>query len=284
VRKRRYVFEEPADALVARARSIETGDDTAETRKAQVKKGFGITCGSSAILFVLAMFAGALWGDSASVLFVVSVLLALLSVVVGGASYAWYAGKDLDDRKVTTLTRFLGVVRADVPSAAPVRAEVDFRDYRKGVRVKKESGGWFSGLMTYGYEHTWLTLDTTLADGTRVRVSVTDHVKRKEKRKRKYTKVRERAVASVTLVLRLGKAYDDAQAVATRLRSLADPPSLHVEEVRGQARVLHVTVRGRSASRLTGRMGTSGELAPSDGDTLLQALRWVYRGLAPAAA
>jgi hypothetical protein len=282
VRKRRYVFVETADALVARARAIETGDDTAEKRKATVKKGAGVGCLGSVVLFIAAMLTGAAWPDAAPVLLVVAIVLAVLTVVVGGTTYAWYAGLDLDDRKVQTLTRFLGVLRADVPSAAPLRLEVDLRDYRKGVRVKKESGGWFSGLMTYGYEHTWLTLDTSLADGTRVRVAVTDHVKRKEKRKRKYTKVRERAIASVTLSLRLGKAYEDADVVAGRITALGPPPSLHVEEIRGQGRVLHVTVRGEPDWRTSGRTGNDSPLAPSNGDTLLHTLRWVYRGLAPA--
>ena len=82
----------------------------------------------------------------------------------------------------------------------------------------------------------------------------------------------------------MGDTFKKFEAVAGRLKSIALPRPLTLDGLRGQARTLHASVRGGPDWRTIGRQGNDTPLKPSDGDTLLGVLRWVYRGLAPASA
>ena len=83
----------------------------------------------------------------------------------------------------------------------------------------------------YDYEHAWFELSARLADGNVVSLGVRQEITRKEKSKRKYTKVRERVSSDIALSMKLreGSAED--------VRAHAKAALLPLEEVR---RVEHI--------------------------------------------
>lgn len=261
----RYEFEEPADALLARIATFHASDKEAEKALARWQAG--------CLVCVLGLFAS---------FFAVSAmgpLLVPIPVVLGviGIVTLWkmshHGEKNLEDRKLESARKVVQVLRADIPAAQPVRLEIDFRDYQSA-----------SGRTGAGdYEQTWLKATTALADGNAVALGVGEDVKRKERSKRKYTKVKERIVGEASVDIRLARQYGDAAAAAERLRSLPPPAGYQVADVRGTGRRLHATLRTEPCLRLKHRRGVNEHGRLPTADAALAALRWAYRGLAPGA-
>lgn len=198
---------------------------------------------------------------------VIGVMIVLVAVVAG----AWlrYRRRDLDDRKLQTVQKVLGILRADIPKDAPVALMVDLRGYKVGG---KEVGR--KGPVTL-YRHLWLDLTVPLADGNTITFEVTDRVKRKAKRK----KTREQCRSDVDLGLRLDKRYGDASEAVRRLQRLVVPKPLGMVTVQ-VGRVTHGHARRLSASFSTPVSLSDTQLV--GGDALLAAVRWAYAGLTPA--
>ncbi len=126
----------------------------------------------------------------------------ILGVIVSGVLWAVYHGYNLDDRRILTPLKLLEVLQADIPPQTPVRLMVSFEDYRKHGRKLEEDKSFWKGTGRSKYEDTWLEAEGWLAEKTRFRLTLTQRVARAEKRKRKYTKCKERMRESVTLQLR----------------------------------------------------------------------------------
>jgi len=199
------------------------------------------------------------------------VALGALIILVAVGTRAWrrYRRLDLDDRKLQTVQKVLGILRADISKDAPVALMVDLRGYKAGG---KEVGR--KGQVTL-YRHAWLDLTVPLADGNTITLEVTDRVKRKAKRK----KTREQCRCEVDLGLRLDKRYGDASKVVRRLQRLVVPKPLGMVTVRA-GRVTDGRTRRLSASFSTPVSLSEAQLV--DGDALLAAVRWAYTGLAAA--
>src|SRR5690606_39246201 len=119
----------------------------------------------------------------------------------------------------------------------PLAVRVDFGGYHKApprLDASRGSGG-------PSYERKWLSLQLPLLDGSAVSVEASTRLKRKERRKRKYTKVKERLVDELGIELR---------------RPRGAPVTVSVDELRqrfsGQHALLltgcRVTERGASLS------------------------------------
>jgi hypothetical protein len=261
----RYQLEGTTETLLAQVQAMKASDDSAERASAWWKGG----CGLSVLVAFFSLWfleAVGIWG---------------LTVTVAAVGFGIFAARrmihhdqlDLEDRKVETLQKLLSLLRADVPAVQPVKVDVDFRDYVKAGE-QRAPGSW---------SHTWLRTTTALADGTALALTLAEDVKRKERRKRKYTKIKERIVGEAAIDLRLGRQYGDAAAAADRLRALAPPPGFVAASVRGSGRRLHASLRAAPAGRLTARSGPTVTGKLPDADTLLVALRWAYRSLAAGA-
>jgi hypothetical protein len=259
----RYELEGTADTLLAQVQAMKASDDTAEKKVSF----WGAGCAVSALGLFGSFFMAQLLGPWAAVPIVACVAFGILCL----RKMKVHGEMDLEDRKVETLQKVLSVLRADVPAVQPVKVEVDFRDYVKAGQQRAPGS----------YTQTWLRTATALADGTAVALSLAEDVKRKERRKRKYTKVKERITGEASIELRLARQYGDAAAAAERLRSVPPPPGYRVAGLQGAGRRLHATLRTAPAARLKARGAplVTGKLP--DADTLLVALRWAYRGLAP---
>lgn len=261
----RYQLEGTADTLLAQVSAMKASDDTAEKKTSLWSGG----CVVSVISAFASFWLFDVVGPWAAILTVFGVGFGILC----GVKMTKYKEMDLEDRKVETLQKLLSVLRADVPAVQPLKVEVDFRDYVKAGE-QKEPGSW---------SHTWLRTTTSLADGTAVALALGEDVKRKERRKRKYTKVKERITGEAAVELRLARQYGDAAAVAERLKSLPAPAGYAVAGVAGSGRRLHAALRTAPCNRLTARTGPSVTGKLPDADTMLVALRWAYRALAPNA-
>jgi hypothetical protein len=206
--------------------------------------------------------------------------LAPVTAVVCGLLWWRYQSHDLDDRKISSLVRLLKVLKADVPADTAVHVTVDFRDYKTGGT--KTAGEGYVGE----YEHNWLIVQTHLFDGTAAELRLVDTVKRKEKPKRKKNTVKERIATSAFATLRLARAHGDAAAVRDRLAALPPPAPLVVHRLTGSGRSLGVVLRAPVALRVDSRRTKREENLDkmAGGDTLLQALRFLFRGLAARAA
>lgn len=256
-------LNEKVDLLLARLRFAAAAD-----RKAQ--RWARIFGGLTIVLIVAFIGACNVLADGVGLplkLVAIGAMIVLVAVV----ARAWrrYRRRDLDDRKLQTVQKVLGILRADIPKDAPVALMVDLRGYKAGG---KEVGR--KGPVTL-YRHPWLDLTVPLADGNTITLEVIDRVKRKAKRK----KTSEQCRCDVDLELRLDKRYGDASEAVRRLRGLVVPTPLGMVTVQ-TGRVIDGRARRLSASFSTPVSLSAAQLV--GGDALLAAVRWAYAGLAPA--
>ena len=104
---------------------------------------------------------------------------------------------------------------------------------------------------------------------------------RREKPKRKRTKVTERFVGEVGLVLRLAKKHGDGQALLTRLSGQAPASGLAVASWSAKGRGVRMVLRTPMAQKVTNRTTTETGFDQITGDAVLHSLQWVFAGLAP---
>ena len=180
-----HQLSEPPDRLLALFTEAHASDKWAEG-KARL---FGWLGG----LGLLFGFVGAIFGAAAGAVGVVAGLLVLVGGIVSLVIRSRYKRYDLDDRKVATVTQLLQLVAGGLPGR-PISVHIDHRSYDKGDAAG--SGGRRRHAQLKKYEHTWLT-GALAPRRERTRSSVTDQVRRKEKPKRKYTKVTEHTVAAL---------------------------------------------------------------------------------------
>ncbi len=263
-----YTFKGTADVLVRQLEAAERRDNEAEVKA----KRYGCTTAFCFVFGIVLSFV--------AIGFPLLLLLGPPLVVAGivfAVKYSREKKHDLDDRKLEAALRVVQVLRTDIPAQEEVDLRLDFRDYRVGGRLVEKQGGWFSSLKVYEYEHAWLDFSARLADGNVVGVAVTDEVTRKEKSKRKYTKVRERVSSDIALSLKLreGSAED------VRARVSGAPRGLAIRRLDARGARLTAVLRGGQALTQKGRTGSSTTGEPLGADTLLGALLWVYAGIAP---
>jgi hypothetical protein len=244
------------------------------------------------------------WGAIASLIlcFVVAVYGEMFGLFFGAAFFAVvavvmfvvrsrYKKFDLDDRKLAAVTQFLKIVSSDTGKDSPLKVIIDFRDYRTGgelLNQNKEGGGLFSyGVTIYKYAHRWFKIGGALLDGNRYEPEVTDRVTRKEKPKRKYTKVKERVASVLTLKLHFREdRYGNPQSVATALQQLQPPSGLGIKALNARGKNLSVVLAAPEMVTVRGRYGTDLTQPGLEvtGNTLLQVMLWAYDGIARGAS
>lgn len=269
----RHTLSGTVRELLARFEQMAVQDRRAERLKklCVVATVAGVLCGIGALVL----------SDSAGEVALPLGLGAVAAFVGGLVGYFYFSRFDLPNRRVATALRFLRVIAADTPASETLSVEVDFRDYTVAPKTGAADAGGKSS-----YSLTWLVVTGALADGNRYRVAATEDVARKTKRKRKYTKVRDRIRASVEVQVRLKPTmYGAAAPIVETLRGLPPPAGLRAAEVIARDRVVRATLECAPALQLTGRGGTQttqGTLL--DGHTLLRAILWVYDGIVRGSA
>lgn len=273
----RYVWEDRAEHLLALIHRAQGEDDTAEKLH---KRWFGFGCLGVVVTVgsLVATFALEQW------LFAIVAVVALVLCVLAFIRARAHGTHDLDDRKLTSARRVVSVLRADVPAGWPLGLEVDFRPYVEGGVVVEQTGSRF-GPRSAKYTHQWLVLRANLADGSSVVASLADKVSRKEKPKRKRTKVAETYVTRASVTVRLGKRHGTAEAVAQRLAGTTPAGPSSVVSLEGRGRVVHAVVAAPIGRKLVNRSTSESNMDQlATGDTLLQTLHWLYGGVAASPA
>ncbi|MBK8011608.1 MAG: hypothetical protein IPK13_09665 [Deltaproteobacteria bacterium] len=184
----------PPRALLARCDELRIADKRAERRKALFGK---LALGSFLGVFIL-FLAGAVLEQ-----FYLLPLAGLLFLgFVGSLIARGVAGAaDIDDLKLDVAETLCRVMASDLKKRAPVGLSLDFRGYDKGKPAADSTRFWSStGVKTF--VRPWLRMNMTLLDGTRVLVEAETHCKRKQRAKRKYTKMKDRVTDHLTLTFR----------------------------------------------------------------------------------
>jgi hypothetical protein len=270
------------EELLRQLEEARASDKWAEGRK---KLFLGLAIGAGVSGF-LSMFIGPPLleglGLSPALALLMMVALGVTAIVMIVLRFK-YNKYDLDDRKLDTVAQFLEIIRADTGGGDAVELSVDFRDYLKGGTCLEAGGSGKSGK----YSHPWLEVAGGLVDGTRYRIAVEERIGRKERRKRKYTKIKEKISAIVSIQLRLkAQRYGDSQGVAAALQQLRPPAGLSIKSIVPRGQSLSLVLLGDTMVKVKGRYGLS---VPEpglelDGAVLLQALLWAYDGIARGAS
>ncbi len=104
--------------------------------------------------------------------------LAIPAFVVSAAALVYYASinnNDIEDRKLLSAREILETLKPELKNGRPAQLDIDFRLY--------------DNARTNG---VWMTLATTLEDGTGLKLDISTHFKRKTRRKRNYTKIKDK--------------------------------------------------------------------------------------------
>ena len=273
----RYVWEDRAEHLLALIQRAQSEDDVAEKLQ---KRWIGLGCVGLIVTIggLVAAISQEIW--LLAVVPLVAVVLSVLAFMKANR----HGTHDLDDRKLTSARRLISVLKADVPAGWPLGLEVDFRSYTDGGVVVEKTGT-SSGPRSAKYSHEWLVLRANLADGSSVVATLADKVSRKEKPKRKRTKIAETFVTKASVTVRLGKRHGSAEAVAQRLAGTGPGGTSTVLSIEGRGRVLHAVVAAPVGRKQVNRGSSEYNMDQLvTGDTLLQTLHWLYGGMAASRA
>ncbi|GEM_PF-2117106 len=223
--------------------------------------GFSAEAGVSTLIFVVPGVFGA---------------VSLIALIV----YLVYMMRDLDNRKLDAATKLVEMIGQDVPPARSMALFIDFGNYNKAGKLLSKEGGWTS-VREMTYEHPWFKFSGALYDGNRFELEVTQCVKRKEKPKRKYTKVKEKIVEKAVLSLKLNpRLYPAPTQVAEQVTTGHLPHGINVSRALGRERVLKIAATTPAAVIVTGRYGKTGDESNLfDGNKLLGLIIDAYAGL-----
>jgi len=259
-----YSLEGTAQQLLAELERAHAQDKVAERQIALWRS----VAGAGGALLLGGIVTIAFLTVLALVVIVLGVGLGVLGLVMASRKRRF----DLDDRKLGAARRVISVLQADIPVSWPLGLTLDLRPYTEAGPPVEDCGD-----ARRRWEQTWLELRSNLADGCSVVALLRDEVSRKEKSKRKGTRVVERFASEATIRLRLARQYGEAEALVARLQSTPPVHGWSIRSCRGQGRALWLTVATPPGSRTTYRGSTGGDTSSlADGDTLLQALHWVY--------
>ena len=188
--------------------------------------------------------------------------LVLLGLSVGGFIFSMVkknSGQaDIEDHRYFVMQDLVRFLACDMADDQLLKAFVDFGPYNDSKNLTDEGGGMFSGVKTRKYGFSWANLKGRLLDGTRFRLEATRLVKRKEKSKRKYTKVTENFSDRVDLTLAVRpKNVPFLQAAADRLRVRSVYNGLTIRQVKVQDNKLMLQAMTPPLTRVQSRYNTT---------------------------
>lgn len=266
------VVTDTAPGLVRRLRQLLDFDAEVE-RQLRLWNGVMIGCwiGTVVILFFLATsvpFIGLPLG-----------ILCLGMAIYATVQYYKFKNEDMENRRLELPLRFLEILGRDIPHKRKCRLNVNFDGYEKHGQLLNQSGNMFTCRLKE-YEDHWFSAKGSLCDNTLFRVNILQSVKRKEKSKRKYTKVNERITEKIKLTLRVSPEAYPEWAKLDQLLQQGGVPETEIAYAVSNGTVRIVAVR-QPAKRCSNRSGqqTQDEHNLTSGDTLLQLFMYVYAQL-----
>ncbi len=169
--------------------------------------------GCSIPLAILAAIIFFVIAGNAEGLTTVMLILGVLSIVAAIAAAVFYMrlrAQDLSDNLTLTAAPFITLLREDMNPGDPLHVDIDLRPWAIAEKKKKESEPYKKGayykVIDRLYVDPWFSGSATLADGTKLKWRVIDHMLEKTGNKRNArgkiktkTKVKRKTVAIVTL-------------------------------------------------------------------------------------
>ena len=155
-------------------------------------------------------------------------------------------------KKLNMFMELVNTFGEDIPKEAPCRVLIDLQGY---LSHPAPQNGAHAQNAAKKYLHSWLTFSGRFHDGNRFRLRAFIRVKRREKQKRSYKKVRESAMEGIALLLRVNaKTYTQSGKVLDALKTgTALKPDFTVVRSSGENGVLRLVARTQPYERLQGR-------------------------------
>lgn len=256
-------------AMLMRCQALHAADKVAERRK-KLYTGLGI--GALALTF-LSMFAAGV-SEVFEIFFValgagvLAAVMFTLRVVFGRA--------DVDDRKLHVVSHLVEVLRPELHKKRPVKMWVDFRGYER-AKPQQDTTGFLRSSGSKVFVKRWLRMTFVLLDGTQVALQARSTCKRKQKAKRKYTKIKDTVTDELEVFVRPPSNVALDPSATARVQGALRPPRGPMPVARGvkiKPRVLQASFRWGPGRRLRGRGGWSstGLERLLDGDAALAAV------------
>ncbi len=178
---------------------------------------------------------------------VMLVAVGLVTAIWSLSRYMYFSKTDVENRRYELADDLLRYLGADIKSETEVELFLNFNSYHKSAYRTEKIGN------NSTYILPWLAMRGKFADGNRFEFSTELKVKRKEKPKRKYTKVKEDKTQDMTLELALRNPPTD-EALLNHLVTIPPPP---LQRYRAQVNQGKLILRAASGVRrtLTGRGG-----------------------------
>ena len=198
---KRLGVNRPVDEVLALVRALLDFDTTMAAKRK--KAGCAIPI---AILVIIGGFITSGMYPFGLVVPILGVAAAIVAIVL----FVRFKSQDLSDNLRTAAVPFLAVLRQDMNPGDALHVNVDLRPYSIAEKKKRESEPYKKGayykIIDKLFVDPWFDGSAVLADGTKVRWNVTEHVLEHHKSKRtsrgKYKskmKVSRKTVAMVTL-------------------------------------------------------------------------------------
>ncbi|MHB9108581.1 MAG: hypothetical protein ACYDCO_16110 [Armatimonadota bacterium] len=246
--------------ILTYARSLKSHDKFVE---AQVKETGTKATWSWVGFAVSVILVIALGNSGAPALVILPILTGIPTLVLGivfSSQKAKWSKENMEDRRLELVTQLFSVLGRDIPRRAKCAVNVSFDDYRThGTQVSLDKSGWFGSLKRSKFEDAWFTARGMLYDGNRFKITITQNVHRKEKSKRKYTKINERFQEEVTLLLKVSpESYPNIANLAPALQATVFD-GLQVTRMLADGNLVRITCATPPATRLQGRYGTNTE-------------------------
>lgn len=269
------------DTILQSLRRLQSYDKFVEGEVATCNKiigGWATGFGVSLALIIILAIVGAV---AISGLLLIVCLPCLVMLIIWGVKRAKWAKEDMENRRIELALRFFSVLGQDMPAKAKCAVQISFDPYQQHGQLVNQQGGAFASQRQKKYVDTWFNAKGSLCDATNFKIKIEQTVNRKEKPKRKYTKVRERIEEEITLVLRVApESYPNWMALqATLLPCVLNGVQVRRVQVRdGIVRVIGVT--GMQETNV-GRYGRNvvGDTNLANGDCLLGLFVYVYSQL-----
>ena len=258
--RKQLELNRPVDQLLALLKPIAACDRIANKAQRQ----FGCTFALLILFTIIGVifFSNIGWGP----LTFAALLLFIGGAIVSGWFWSWLKGLDVSDNLGKFVIPVLAVFREDIDPSTPVHLRLDLTKPTSAPKKTAESApfkhGSYYKIIDKTYVDPWMDAEAVLVDGTRLRWSVTDRIRERQKTKRNprgkiKSKTKYRKVTDVEVQLALkSKTYS-----VTRADAETD---------------------GKRSKVAVQRSVRTDSLDPVDPRALIDAVTDVYRSLKPA--
>lgn len=250
----------PFEAVMLELDALHAADKAAEQLKSKLKPWLWVTGIATGLGFIFVFP------------FVMGIPFAILLY-----KYFQAEKRDVEDRRLNVARHLLRTLETEVNPGANVVLEMDFRGYDKGSKTTANT-----------FRQQWMRLAVVLKNGAALQITAITHCKRKSKRKRKYTKLKDKLREELTLDIQPAKGAPFQASQTQRVaKVLAQPvPMTKLRRCRLRPRAAQITFLTEVAvhTQPAGRVGVpfSNRQAFLDAEKVLTLTTMGYRAAAHA--